>query len=109
MKRTLLLFVSVLLTITMSAQEDATTDVFREQYIQLSSQYSKNPDDVANLMDMARFYSNPDNPQYNLAYAADLLGRSEELYTLWLQDKGRYRDMQRLIKKGIFLSFQSNH
>ena len=104
MKKTLILLVSVLLAVTVAAQEDATTDVFREQYIQLSSQYAKNPDDVANLMDMARFYSNADNPQYNLAYAADLLGRAEELYTLWLQDKGRYRDMQRLIKKGITLS-----
>ncbi len=104
MKRTLLLLVSVLLASIVAAQEETATDVFREQYIQLSSQYAKNPDDVANLMDMAHFYTNADNPQYNLAYAADLLGRAEELYTLWLQDKGRYRDMQRLIKKGITLS-----
>ena len=95
---------SLLLASTVAAQQDSLSEAFREQYVLLNSQYAKNPDDVANLMDMAHFYSNADNPQYNLAYAADLLGRAEELYTLWLQDKGRYRDMQRLIKKGITLS-----
>ena len=104
MKKTLILLVSLVMASVVAAQQDTSLEAFREQYVKLSSQYAKNPDDVANLMDMAHFYSNTNNPQYNLPNAADLLGRAEELYTLWLQDKGRYRDLQRLIKRGITLS-----
>ena len=104
MKKTLILLVSLVMASVVAAQQDTSLEAFREQYVKLSSLYAKNPDDVANLMDMAHFYSNTNNPQYNLPNAADLLGRAEELYTLWLQDKGRYRDLQRLIKRGITLS-----
>lgn len=104
MKKTLILLVSLLLSGTVIAQQDSLLGVFREQYVKYSSRFVKNPDDIVNLMDMARFYSHPDNPQFNLASSADILARTEELYTLWLQDKHRYRDLQRLIKKGITLS-----
>ena len=104
MKRLLILMASVLLCTAVVGQEVDRTEEFRQLYVTLSRAYAKNPDDVANLIDMARYYSHPDSPQRNLATAATHLVRAEALYTAWLQDRGRYRDLQKLIKKGITLN-----
>ena len=89
---------------SVKGQTDSTSNAFRSLYVTLSNQYVKHPDDVANLLDMATFYAHKDNPQHNYVHAAQYLQRAEELYTAWLQDRGRYRDMQKLIKKGITLT-----
>ena len=104
MKRLLILMASVLLCTAVVGQEVDRTEEFRQLYVTLSRAYAKNPDDVANLIDLARYYSHPDSPQRNLATAATHLVRAEALYTAWLQDRGRYRDLQKLIKKGITLN-----
>ena len=104
MKRiTILLVACVVLMPSVKGQTDSTSNAFRSLYVTLSNQYVKHPDDVANLLDMASFYAHKDNPQHNYVHAAQYLQRAEELYTAWLQDRGRYRDMQKLIKNALFL------
>ena len=82
-------------------QSDSVLAVYSERYALLGREYAKAPDNVANLMEMAEFYSQQDNPYYNLSLAAGYAKRSEVLYTAWVQDKSRYRDVQKLIRKGI--------
>lgn len=104
MNRLPILLALLLLCTPLLAQEDQHADQFRELYTTLSSTYARNPDDVANLIELAHYYSHPDSPQRNLVAAASHLARAEELYTAWLQDRSRYRDLQKLIKKGITLT-----
>ncbi len=101
MKRLVLLLLAVFVAEVAVGQDDSVLSVYRDRYVQMSKEYAKNPDNVANLMDMAEFYSQTDNPYYSLTLAAQYAKRSEVLYTAWVQDKGRYRDMQKLIRKGI--------
>lgn len=93
--------VTLLMAEVVVGQGDTVSTSFREQYVRLSKEYSKAPDNVANLMELATFYSMLENPHYNLTLAAGYARRAEELYTAWIQDKGRYRDVQKLIRKGI--------
>lgn len=100
-KRALLLLLVVHLAGVVMGQRDSVLAVYSERYAQLGREYAKAPDNVANLMEMAEFYSQQDNPYYNLSLAAGYAKRSEVLYTAWVQDKSRYRDVQKLIRKGI--------
>ena len=104
MKRLLFLLAGLLLTLQAVGQDPVSAETYREQYVALSGKYTKNPTDVANLIDMAQFFTRADNPLHNLPQAARYARRAEELYSVWLMDRGRYRDMQKLIKKGITLS-----
>lgn len=104
MKRLTAILLCLLLAAVASAQEATPVDDFRALYVTLSNKYVKNPDDVANLIDLARFHSCTDSPQFNLPLANQYLTRAETLYTEWLQDRGRYRDLQKLIRQGITLS-----
>ena len=104
MKRLLITLTCLLLGTTAIAQQSPSADEFRQLYVTLSNNYAKNPDDIINLMDLARYYSNSDNPQRSLTDAARHLSRAEALYTAWLQDRGRYRDLQKLIRRGITLT-----
>ena len=101
MKRLLSLLLSVLSLGIAMGQNDSTYATLEEQYIHLNKAYAKAPSDVANLMDMAAFYSQQGSPYYSLTMAVGYVRRAEELYTEWVQDKGRYRDVQKLIRKGI--------
>jgi hypothetical protein len=101
MKRVAFLLLAVLVAEVAMGQTDSVLSVYRDQYIQLSKEYAKNPDNVANLMELATFYSQTDNPYTSLTLAAGYAERSEVLYTAWVQDKKRYRDVQKLIRKGI--------
>ena len=101
MKRLVSLLLAILAFGVAMGQADSVLSVYRDQYIQLSREYAKSPDNVANLMEMAVFYSQQDNPYQSLTLAAGYAKRAEVLYTAWVQDKGRYRDVQKLIRKGI--------
>ena len=101
MKRVLSLLFLVVACKVSVGQDDSVFTSYKEQYVRLSKEYAQSPDNVANLMDMAAFYSQPENPYNSLTLAAEYAKRAEVLYTAWVQDKGRYRDMQKLIRKGI--------
>ena len=101
MKRMLSIWLSVLSLGIAMGQNDSTIAVYEEQFVQLNKAYAKAPSDVANLLDMAAFYSQQGSPYYNLTMAAGYAQRAETIYTAWVQDKGRYREVQKLIRKGV--------
>lgn len=101
MKRVLSLLLALMVAEVAMGQDDSLSVSYGEKFVQLSSEYAKSPDNVANLLEMAEFYSQPDNPYFSLPLASGYARRSEVLYTAWVQDKGRYRDVQKLIRKGI--------
>ena len=96
----LLLLVVAACSVAMG-QDDSLAARYEEQYVRMAKVYAQSPDNVANLMEMASFYSAPENPYYSLTLAAGYAQRAEVLYTAWVQDKGRYREVQKLIRKGI--------
>ena len=104
MKRLSLALLCLMLAVCAAAQDTPPADDYRALHATLSSRYVKNPDDIANLLDLARLHSRPDSPLLDLPQAAAYLSRAEDLYAAWLMDRGRYRDLQRLIKQGITLS-----
>ena len=79
-------------------------DPYQEQYVSFYKVYSQNPDDVANLISMAEFFSDPVNPQFNLPLAYSYFKRAEEVYTQAVQDKKRYREVQKLIRAGVSIT-----
>lgn len=83
------------------SQNAPEADRYREQYARLGKEFSQSPDNVLNLMEMADFFSTADNPHYSLTLAAHYAARAEELYTAWVQDRKKYRDVQKLIRKGL--------
>jgi len=76
-------------------------DPYQQQYVGLYKAYSQNPDDVANLISMAEFFADAANPQFNLPLSYSYIKRAEELYTQAVQDKKRYREVQKLIRAGV--------
>lgn len=97
------LLTGVLAWVAVQGQEGSMAELLRKQYEEASLQYAKEPDNVAVLMEMARLVSNTECAQYSLTQAADYLGKAEEIYTARALDKGRYNEMQKLIRKGITL------
>ena len=76
-------------------------DAYQQQYVGLYREYAKNPDDVANLIRMAEFFADAANPQFNLPLAYGYIKRAEEIYTMAVQDRRRYREVQKLIRHGV--------
>ena len=101
MKKTALFLLLLLAATSLWSQDDTVANRFREQYARLGKEYTQWPDNVVNLMEMADFFSNPDNPHYNLPLAAGYAKRAEAIYTLWVPDKKKYREVQKFIRKGI--------
>ena len=85
-------------------QRSIATVPYGDQFVQLCSLYAKEPDDVSNLIDMATFFSQPDNPQFSLPQAYGYIARAEEVFTKWLDDKDHYRDLQKLIRRGVSIA-----
>ncbi len=103
MKRLLPIILALFVTGTMYGQI-SRTDSYQEQYVRLYRIYSQNPNDVTNLVSMAEFFSNPDNPQFNLPISYGYINRAEEFFTQAVQDKKRYREVRKLIRGGINLT-----
>ncbi len=103
MQKLLPLFLALLLAGTLYGQTPQA-DPYQEQYVSLYKAYSQNPDDVNNLISMAEFFSDPVNPQFNLPLAYGYIKRAEEVYTQAVQDKKRYRQVQKLIRAGVTIA-----
>lgn len=103
MKRILSIVPVMLMAFALQGQNDSLLNAYGEQYVRLSKIYAKAPDNVANLLDMADFFSQTENPHYSLTLSAEYSRRAEEQYVEFLKDKDRYRDVQKLIRKGITL------
>lgn len=84
------------------AQDDTTRfEHYRKQYAKLHDNYLRSPDDVANIAALAYFYSEADNPMRNLPLAMDYIQVSETRYRAMIGDQKRYREVNRLIKRGF--------
>ena len=103
MKKLMTLMPALLMALALHAQSDSLLNAYGEQYVRLSKIYAKTPDNVANLLEMSDFFINSENPHYSLTLAAEYCRRAESLYVEYLKDKDRYRDLQKLIRKGITL------
>lgn len=101
----LLPFVFVcLMPMSLKAAADSDTNRFehyKKQYTKLHDNYMLSPNDVANIAALAYFYSEADNPMRNLPLAMDYIQVSEIKYKELISDKNRYREVNKLIKKGF--------
>lgn len=90
------------LSFRVSAQTDSSRfEHYRKQYAKLHDNYLRSPEDVSNIAALAYFYSEPDNPMRNLPLAMDYVQISETRYRALIGNKDRYRDVNKLIKKGF--------
>ena len=100
----LILFVAVAVAAFAEAGGDTNRVVYyQQQYAKLHEKYLKSPDDIANITALAYFYSEPDNPMRNLPLAMDYIKISESRYKELVGDRSRYREVNKLIRKGITL------
>lgn len=102
MKKSLPIFLLLVLSLGVYAQADK--DVYQQEYVQLYKAFAQDPTDVANLVDMAEFFADSLNPQYNLPLAIGYYRQAEDVYTKWVNDPSRTRDLRKLVRKGITIA-----
>ncbi|MBR5028084.1 MAG: hypothetical protein IKX51_02575, partial [Bacteroidales bacterium] len=106
LRKTIIIFAVSVMLLPFKAEADNDTNRFehyRKQFAKLHDSYLRAPDDVANIAALAYFYSEPDNPMRNLPLAKDYIQISEKRYKELIGDNKRYRDVNKLIKKGFTL------
>lgn len=103
MKRIVLLALSMTFCIAALAQVPSGSDPsqYQDQYNKLYKAYVKSPDDVEVNMLLADYYSDTLNPMLNYALAMNHISTAESQYISIVQDRSRYKDFKRLIKKKI--------
>lgn len=100
--RFLLVLAILLCTHTVVQSQDIdSTSIYQSQYTQLNKAYAQNPHDVANLMDMARFYAHDRNPMRSLPLAMQYVCSAETNFAELIADKDKYREASKLIRKKI--------
>lgn len=109
MKKTLLLFFALLhaSTIIVFAQDDA--DHYTRLYDKIYKAYVKEPNNVANMLDMAIFYADSINPMHNYATAMKYISAAESEFIEIIQDRNRYREASKLMKKKITIELLRQH
>lgn len=86
-----------------SAQE-VDKSQYTDQYNSLYKAYIHKPDDVGNLLALATFYSDTVNPMQDLPMAMHFASDAESLYVAIIEDRDRYKEAKKLIKKNITIS-----
>lgn len=102
MKKVLIILLVLVAAMPMRGQKK-TID-YQERYVQLYKEYSRNPDNVVNLIAMAGFFADSLNPQYYLPLAKGYISKAEELYTARVQDPKSYSEVHKLIRKGVTIT-----
>lgn len=85
----------------MAAGDTNRFEHYKNEYTKLHSNYVKSPGDIASIAALAYFYSEADNPMRNLPLAMDYIQISEKKYRELALDKSKYREVNKLIKKGF--------
>lgn len=80
-------------------QATADTTDYRGQFIRINKAYLEDSLDIVNLQKMATFYSQKDNPMYNLPLAERYICQAETLFTRMLEDRSQYNAVMKLIKQ----------
>ena len=85
------------------AQEAPEIDVakYAQQYNKLYKEYTKEPENVANLVSMAEFYLDTLNPMHEAATAMRYINEAEKQFVAIFEDRDRHKEQSRLIKKNI--------
>lgn len=102
--RTLLLvIVAVVLPLFAQAQSDSArvAEDYRALYGRVYKSYVQEPENVANLLELSRFYTLEGNPMRNLCLAMKYVSQAEEIYVAMVDDKTKYKEVSRLIKKKV--------
>lgn len=82
---------------------DRGSDYYRSQYVRLHKAYLKDTNDVENLVQLSRFYSDERNPMFSLPFARGYLNRADSRYRFMLSGNAYDRELRRLINHGITL------
>lgn len=102
MKKILIFIASFVFSTVLWAQTPNTD--YQAQYTKTYKAYVQNPDNVANMMAMAEFYSQTGNPMRNLSMAMKYVRQAEEKYVAMVEDNSQYREVTRLIKKKVTIA-----
>lgn len=103
MKKLLLFAVAFMALGPLFAQTTDTlgADYYRSEYAKVYKSYTKDPENVANILSLAQFYSMQGNPMRNLCLAMKYATQAEQLYVSMVEDNNKYKEVSRLIKKKI--------
>lgn len=106
MKKVILLMVALGAGFALFAQEESGRDAeyYNKQYAKLYKQYVKDPENVASNIIMADFFADTLNPMCNLATAMKHINAAEEHYIAIVEDRDKYREVSKLIKRKITLT-----
>lgn len=100
MNKIIACFAVLLFATSLSAQVHDES-YYSNQYNKIYKAYVRQPDDVANLLTMASFYADTVNPMKDYPMAMRFATEAESLYVSILEDRDRYREAKKLIKKNI--------
>jgi len=101
MKRVIAFFATLLIINAVVSQNDDTQSEYHKQYEKLYKAYVKSPDNVANKLAMAEFYSAAGNPMRDYATAMTFATDAEQQYIAMVEDRDKYKEVSKLIKKKI--------
>ena len=103
MKKTLLLAALFAMSLSLKAQDNPSPDAsqYSNQYEKIYKAYVKEPENVANMLALAQFYSDTVNPMRNYATAMKYITSAEERFVVILEDRDKYKEVKKLIKKKI--------
>ena len=106
----LLMGILLLFCAPAKAQETSGNDeaYYSKQYTQLYKQYVKEPENVAYNLALAEFYCDTLNPLRNYATAMKHITFAEKRYIAIVEDRDKYREVSKLIKKNHRHSRPSN-
>lgn len=105
MKKRLLLLLAIMgmSSAMLWAQDDlvSSAEEIKLLYGKVYKAYVEDPENVSCLVDLSRFYAMDDNPMRNLCLALKYADKAESLYVSMVDDKSKYKEVSRLIKKKI--------
>lgn len=100
MKKLIIILVAVLLTVTVCGQNKGALS-YQDQYVKLYKEFTKDPSNVVNLIDMAKFFADESNPQFNLALSVGYIRQADTIFAGWLTTPDHYRQANKYIRKGV--------
>lgn len=103
MKKNLFLFCALFAVVIASAQDEPDKDYnyYQNSYAKLYKAYAKQPENVANNLALAEFFSDTLNPMRNYASAMRYISAAEKRYIEIVEDRDSYKEVSKLIKKKI--------
>lgn len=103
MKKSILLAALFAMSLTLKAQDNPSPDAsqYSNQYEKIYKAYVKDPENVASMLALAEFYADTANPMRNYATAMKYITSAEERFVVILEDRDKYKEVKKLIKKKI--------